>query len=893
MTFFFPFLPPFFSYFSTLSSDEDVEAPLSLLDSSSSSFFPPPPSPSPHEPMALPTNNSFGATCTSTPAYVVYRDISNGEPSDPTSPLLFFPPKGSDELFDALRTAFPHLKSHSERMRDAIIQFLLEERQEELLRTSPAQTMDGTAPTTTTWLSASSSSSSSASASVSSSPDLLDFATPSSLATSPQTLPPQLTRTASVAASSQASPPSLDQMTGVFSLSAESQPKQHMRRKMTEAEKVEYRKRRIVKACDKCAKRKRKCPHNQTQMEIVPTSSKSGAHVSKRKLLPKSNFDVNKNGQQNCAAVEPVMAAENWDFTAGLDMSSTFQSFDDFPMFEDPFAEFTVDDLVQWDQPATNFQPHDHHFTPNLVPCSWSGPSSGSNSQSDSGLLHLANTVQPVPGAIGDLQQLGQHGDLSSHSNDRSSLATSHQRSRRSSHNGTRTRSDVWPELTHLHGSLQQFDQQDIVQDGRQIVSGDGMLWKHVHSGSQAIPRPTRTAHVHNAGCGELSGSTEANEVLKRPRLKETLGQTALKLVGKTKALRTGAGLARSSDCSSALQSSKISRRHATDALRHTTEPPHSPCGECTRPSSARASERREGQFAANAVDQRHWVQKSTSVSQPGGLRIGTAALRKGISAPVIASSAARQQRRLPTTLAGGALKLGNMSTELYMLRRRIPHKPGTSQNHQHITNSKAEPYPLATHAIGGAHLGLRPEGFPAARTTERCMAAQAHVTFTPALEKASARDHMLRHDNLRKLPQQDRPHDYPKIQDHHGRSLTVMAILLLGLIAMLFANTLPIAALPALWYSFSSFFPDVVVAAADEKEEELVQCSEINSSWLSLHDLKSSLASTSAIFWCHNYKREEIFSAFRMRWTKALMMMIYPLSSDYSSLGRAVVTLV
>lgn len=821
--------------------------------------------------MALPTDNSFGATCTSTPAYVVYRDISNGEPSDPTSPLLFFPPKGSDELFDALRTAFPHLKSHSERMRDAIIQFLLEERQEELLRTSPAQTMDGTAPTTTTWLSASSSSSS-ASASVSSSPDLLDFATPSSLATSPQTLPPQLTRTASVAASSQASPPSLDQMTGVFSLSAESQPKQHMRRKMTEAEKVEYRKRRIVKACDKCAKRKRKCPHNQTQMEIVPTSSKSGAHVSRRKLLPKSNFDVNKNGQQNCAAVEPVMAAEDWDFTAGLDMSSTFQSFDDFPMFEDPFAEFTVDDLVQWDQPATNFQPHDHHFTPNSVPCSWSGPSSGSNSQSDSGLLHLANTVQPVPGATGDLQQLGPDGDLTSHSNDRSSLATSHQRSRRSNHNGTRTRSDVWPELTHPHGSLQQVDQQDIVEDRRQIVSGDGMLWKHVHPGSQAIPRPTRTAHVHNAGCGELSGSTEANEVLKRPRLKETLGQTTLKLVGTTKALRTGAGLARSSDCSSALQSSPISRRRATGALRHTTEPPHSPCGECTRPSSARASERREGQFAANAVDQQHWVQKSTSVSQPGGLRIGIAALRNGSSAPVIASSAAKQQRRLPTTLAEGALKLGNMSTELYMLRRRIPH------------------------ANGSAHLGLRPEGFPAARITERCMAAQAHVTFTPALEKASAKDHILCHDNLRKLPQQDRLHDYHKIQDNHVRSLAAMAILLLGLIAMLFANTLPIAALPALWYSFSSFFPDVVVAA-DEKEEELVQCSEINSSWLSLHDLKSNPASTSAIFWwCHNYKREEICSALRMRSKKALMkkmMMIYPLSRYYSSLRRGFVTLV
>ena len=47
-------------------------------------------------------------------------------------------------------------------------------------------------------------------------------------------------------------------MTSVFSLSTSEQPKQRIRRKMTEAEKVEYRKRRIVKACDKCSKRKRK-----------------------------------------------------------------------------------------------------------------------------------------------------------------------------------------------------------------------------------------------------------------------------------------------------------------------------------------------------------------------------------------------------------------------------------------------------------------------------------------------------------------------------------------------------------------------------------------------------------------------------------------------------------
>lgn len=745
--------------------------------------------------MALPTDNSFEATCTSTPAYVVYRDISKGEPSDPSSPLLFFPPKGSDELFDALRTAFPHLKTHSERMRDAMIQFLLEERQEELLRTCPALTMDGTAPTTTTttWLSASASSSSSsasasASASAFSSPDLLDFPSPSSLATSPrQTLPPQQTRTASIAASSQASrPSSLDQMTGVFSLSAESLPKQHMRRKMTEAEKVEYRKRRIVKACDKCAKRKRKCPHNQAQMEIVPASSKSsGARVSRRKSSPKSNFDVDKNRrQQNCAVVEPVvMAAEDWDFTAGLDMSTctTFQSGeDDFPtMFGDPFADFTVDDFVQWDQPATNFQPPlDHQFTSNLLPFSLSDPSSGG---------HVANTVvQPVPGATGDVQQ-------------------------------------------------------------------------NVHPGSQAIPQPTHTAHVHNAGCGEFSGFTEANQVLKQPRLEETLGQATLKLVGTTKAVRTCAGLDRPDDCTSASQPPPISRRRATDALSHTTEPPQSPCRECTRLSSPRASERREGQF-------------ETSSSS---------------------AAAAKHQRRLPTTLAEGALQLANMSTELYMLRRRIPHKPATSQNHQHVTNSNAETCQLAAHApIGGAHVRLQSEeAFHAARstttiaitttTTYHCISAQAHVTFTSALvEKSSARNHMFcqEKNSHGRLPRLDTLHNYPRIENLHAAGS--FAVMVMMLVLGLFAITLFVAALFTLCYSFLSFFSvvlvvaavavlvvAVVVAIAANKKHQPLQSSKsknkiTSSYWLSRLSrlalallMRPSLAVSTSVssFWCHH----------------------------------------
>lgn len=189
------------------------------------------------------------------PTYIIYRDVPQGELYDPTAPLAFFPPKDSDELFDALRAKYPHLKSHSERMRDATIEFLLEERQAESMSAtvSPAmpslyESVTDQSPWQQSWPSAS--------MTTLSSPDMTNFATPA-LESSPKQVSP-MTRQQSTAGSSSSQTPAIDQMTSVFSLSSVEQPKQRVRRKMTEAEKVEYRKRRIVKACDKCSKRKRK-----------------------------------------------------------------------------------------------------------------------------------------------------------------------------------------------------------------------------------------------------------------------------------------------------------------------------------------------------------------------------------------------------------------------------------------------------------------------------------------------------------------------------------------------------------------------------------------------------------------------------------------------------------
>lgn len=136
-------------------------------------------------------------------------------------------------------------------------------------------------------------------ASTLSSPDLLNLATPASMSSYQA---PTMSRqnSSSQSGSSQKAKPGLEEMTGVFSLSSTSQPKTRVRRKMTESEKLEYRKRRIVKACDSCSKRKRKCSHNQPEMEKVRSSK-----VTKTKA-PSSNINSACVAQMEKAMFQPT-----------------------------------------------------------------------------------------------------------------------------------------------------------------------------------------------------------------------------------------------------------------------------------------------------------------------------------------------------------------------------------------------------------------------------------------------------------------------------------------------------------------------------------------------------------------------------------------------------------
>lgn len=201
----------------------------------------------------------------SPPAYYIYRD---GNPADPTTPLSFAPAKGSDELFFALKAAFPTYSTHSERMREAVIQFLLSERSAHTSTTShTGQSLTSTSASS--WQTCSTTSSHSHSphsASVAEVSPIADMSATLSrhnslvsfvaddYSSSRQEKLPSIATTAS---------PSMEQMTGVFSLQGEipaATPR--VRRKMTDKEKQEYRKRRQARACGSCVKRKRKCQHD-------------------------------------------------------------------------------------------------------------------------------------------------------------------------------------------------------------------------------------------------------------------------------------------------------------------------------------------------------------------------------------------------------------------------------------------------------------------------------------------------------------------------------------------------------------------------------------------------------------------------------------------------------
>jgi hypothetical protein len=157
-----------------------------------------------------------------------------GEPGDPTAPLEFYPPKGSDELYEALKEAYPHHGNLQARMREAVMEFYLNEQREAEARQyfSPQLTNN----TTPEYLP---------------SPD-------SSFASAISTPPPAQAMSNQNAVPQSSNPPAQHDLMDVWSLPTSTQTKIHKRRNMTVEEKVKYKAKRLVGACDDCRRRRRK-----------------------------------------------------------------------------------------------------------------------------------------------------------------------------------------------------------------------------------------------------------------------------------------------------------------------------------------------------------------------------------------------------------------------------------------------------------------------------------------------------------------------------------------------------------------------------------------------------------------------------------------------------------
>jgi hypothetical protein len=153
--------------------------------------------------------------------------------------LEFFPPKGSDELHEALKVAYPMEANLSSRMRQAVIDFLLTEQQSEQFHQSPMSTSQL-------------------------SPEYL----PSPQSSFVSTMPSPATASGSIFSQSQpqarsavpAVPgvPAQQDLMDVWSLPSKPQAKIHTRRTMTSEEKKAYKAKRLVGACADCKRRRRK-----------------------------------------------------------------------------------------------------------------------------------------------------------------------------------------------------------------------------------------------------------------------------------------------------------------------------------------------------------------------------------------------------------------------------------------------------------------------------------------------------------------------------------------------------------------------------------------------------------------------------------------------------------
>lgn len=266
-------------------------------------------------------------------------------PYDAFAKLVFEPPLESDELFDALRESYPSLKTHTERKKQAVLDFLMEERQaiEQEITAFVQQTGTPAPPTDVSTYSARPSPSFSAASSVNlrklSASNSSSSSSTRSGGSSPETM-------------------SLKDMTSVWTAAGHGKPKIHTRRSMTTKEKEEYRRRRQMKACKECRSRKRKCIHDPSEASSAASPHTTDAKVKKRtsaaashphppQSFPSSEFDTSSFLADSAFTSSTDSPMDFLDFSPA---TGTDGSFDDFLLLpNDDFAsiDFATDPLFQ------------------------------------------------------------------------------------------------------------------------------------------------------------------------------------------------------------------------------------------------------------------------------------------------------------------------------------------------------------------------------------------------------------------------------------------------------------------------------------------------------------------------------------------------------------------
>jgi hypothetical protein len=245
--------------------------------------------------------------------FITWVDAAN-----PAMGLDFFPPKGSDELFEALKEYYPHHKNLQARMQAAVIDFYLEQ-----------STVDSDLmlPQSPDYLA---------------SPNSTSFA--SSMST-PMTQPLQM-QPASPGVASSSAPKQEDLMT-VWTLPSNPEAKIHKRRTMTDAEKVAYKAKRVEGACAECKRRRRKCVHSSSA-----ASSDSSQTSERRKVKQTKRASTQTENAARAAAESasmPLQFEEPLFLNTQVDMTQFNLEFD----FLNPLDSTITEDLP-WNEDFSN-----------------------------------------------------------------------------------------------------------------------------------------------------------------------------------------------------------------------------------------------------------------------------------------------------------------------------------------------------------------------------------------------------------------------------------------------------------------------------------------------------------------------------------------------------------